>query len=145
MSIGMDASTIIAIGLREELADCAKHVSKLTRENAELTVEVDRMRSFIEMRGYRRCDIPACNCNLWHGGNAEQRLSEIHDQLDVQGQTTLTAIKAIQAEVETMRPVVQAAENFRDGHGGRRPVMLMVSAVDDYRRAKEAQRGTTSI
>ena len=36
---------------------------------------------FLLRHGYRRCDIPACNCGSWHGGHANQRLSEISDYL----------------------------------------------------------------
>lgn len=50
---------------------------------------------FIERRGYWRCDIPACNCNSWHGGNAELRLDEIAEELgdETQGKTLLQAVK----------------------------------------------------
>jgi hypothetical protein len=33
--------------------------------------ERDKARRFIEGRGYRRCDIAACNCHSYHGGHAE--------------------------------------------------------------------------
>jgi len=36
-----------------------------------------KLTEFIHSRGYRRCDIAACNCGSWHGGHAEDRLSEI--------------------------------------------------------------------
>jgi hypothetical protein len=47
---------------------------------------------FIDCEGYRRCDIPACNCNRWHGGNAKNRLREISDTLadaGIPGGTTI--------------------------------------------------------
>jgi hypothetical protein len=28
-----------------------------------------RMAAFLEQKGYRRCDAPACNCNSWHQHN----------------------------------------------------------------------------
>jgi len=43
--------------------------------------EGERALKFLEMQGYRRCDIEACNCPYWHGGNASTRLMEIHDLL----------------------------------------------------------------
>lgn len=60
----------------------------------------DRQRAaedFISARGYRRCDIPACNCNSWHGGNAEDRLQEIRECLaendvSMNGKTFVDAI-----------------------------------------------------
>jgi len=36
---------------------------------------------FMESRGYRFCDIPACNCNSWHQGHCEARLRDIRDLL----------------------------------------------------------------
>jgi len=29
--------------------------------------ELDARRDFMRREGYRMCDIPACNCNSWHG------------------------------------------------------------------------------
>lgn len=37
---------------------------------------------FLDRHGFRRCDIPACNCGSWHGGHAADRLREIGDALD---------------------------------------------------------------
>lgn len=63
--------------------------------------ELDRAHRFIESEGYRRCDIPACNCGSWHGGNAYIRLSEIADVLEdrTQGTTILDAVKALLQKV----------------------------------------------
>jgi len=38
-----------------------------------------RAEDFIRSRGYRRCNIAACNCGSWHGGHAENRLHDICD------------------------------------------------------------------
>ena len=43
--------------------------------------ELERRRWFMDSRGYRPCNIPACNCPYWHGGHAERRLEEIDDLL----------------------------------------------------------------
>lgn len=56
-----------------------------------------RALAFIESRGYRRCDVPACNCGSWHGGHAENRLGELHDALeqagiDMNGRTLLKVV-----------------------------------------------------
>lgn len=37
---------------------------------------------FLERHGYRRCDIPACNCGSWHGGYANERLAEIRQEFE---------------------------------------------------------------
>ena len=54
---------------------------------------------FIASRGYRRCDIPACNCGTWHGGHAEVRLRELAEALGelTQGKTILGAVQALLA------------------------------------------------
>jgi hypothetical protein len=43
--------------------------------------EISRLSDFLQSRGYVRCDIPACNCNSFHRGHAETRLSEIHREV----------------------------------------------------------------
>lgn len=40
---------------------------------------------FLCRHGFRRCDIAACNCGSWHGGDAADRLREISDALDEAG------------------------------------------------------------
>lgn len=50
-----------------------------------MSAELDRlemMERFLEQEGYRRCDIPACNCNRWHGGHSNQRLAEMVEKVD---------------------------------------------------------------
>jgi hypothetical protein len=66
------------------------------REDA--TDELDKRRRFMESAGYRRCDIAACNCGSWHGGNAMARLMEIRDALGqerVNGKTILSAVQEL--------------------------------------------------
>lgn len=52
---------------------------------------------FIEMRGYRYCDIMACNCNEWHEGHADRRLQELREALGdlTQGGTILGAVEKL--------------------------------------------------
>lgn len=54
----------------------------------------EELLDFIESRGYRRCDILACNCNSFHRGHAETRLRELSELLGnrVQGRTLLEAV-----------------------------------------------------
>lgn len=49
---------------------------------------------FIRREGYRRCDIPACNCGSWHGGHASDRLREIGEVIEHNGITILAAVEA---------------------------------------------------
>ena len=46
----------------------AAEVERLKADNHERDDELERRTWFMEARGFRRCDIMACNCNLWHGG-----------------------------------------------------------------------------
>lgn len=50
----------------------------MTEEEAN---DLRKRADFMERRGYRRCDIAACNCGSWHGGHAEDRLREIYEAL----------------------------------------------------------------
>ncbi len=73
------------------------------RDFLQLCAEVEYAKSFLAMMGYRRCDIPACNCGLWHGGNAELRLREIAEALEEaglypRGNTVLDALRQGLAE-----------------------------------------------
>ncbi len=81
--------------------------------------EVDHLRKelrhalgFIEMQGYRRCDIPACNCPYWHGGNADERLRELSDELGdlTQGTTILGAVQALREKLQQAEAARHAAE-----------------------------------
>ena len=67
-------------------------------------------RWFMDKEGYRFCDIPACNCNSWHGGNASNRLREIRETLDELGVSTngVILIDAIKGEIERLRAAVVA-------------------------------------
>lgn len=73
----------------------------------------ERALDFLERRGYRRCDMPACNCNSWHQGHAEARLAEIRDALeeghvDLNGKTTLQAVRDLQARAALDAGAVEA-------------------------------------
>lgn len=74
-----------------------------TEEAMAIQAELGRCLNFIESRGYRRCDIPACNCGSWHGGHAQQRLQEINDALgNPNGVTTLKAVQQLVARNEEL-------------------------------------------
>jgi len=64
-------------GVRED----ASMQINIMRAVRGLSDKLDHAERFIGARGYRRCDIAACNCGKWHGGNAEDRLREISDTL----------------------------------------------------------------
>ena len=65
--------------------------------NYEMQAEV-----FLTMRGYRRCDIVACNCGSWHGGFADERLLEIANYIRECGMwkgTILDSVKFMARDV----------------------------------------------
>ena len=66
---------------RPSLDKAERQVKEAEAEIEQLRAERDELTGFIERRGYRRCDIPACNCGSFHGGQAEERLTEIQQQL----------------------------------------------------------------
>jgi len=80
----------------------------LTEEIAALKAEADRLLDFMLRRGYVPCDIPACNCGMWHGGHAERRLNEVAEvviQADLypKGNTILGAVQSAIAERDRLR------------------------------------------
>lgn len=96
--------------------------------------EAMRALDFIERRGYRRCDIPACNCGSWHGGNAEERLRDFHEEIvnadvETNGKTLIGALRevlseraSLMAETERLRSALEEArwyvreiKRLRDG------------------------------
>ena len=63
---------------------------------------------FLNSRGYRRCDIPACNCPYWHGGHAKERLNEAHEILTKAGlkpheQTMLKSLARLVTQRDDLR------------------------------------------
>ena len=86
---------------KESYARCFKAFEERRAERDEARRELAELRFFIERRGYRRCDIPACNCGSFHGGHAEDLLAEIHAALGelVQGRTALQAVEHLRARL----------------------------------------------
>jgi len=67
--------------------------------HGECADEIRRLTDFIRSRGYRRCDIAACNCLSWHGGHAEDRLREIREAFDHAGIGNGKTVLAMVAEL----------------------------------------------
>jgi hypothetical protein len=79
---------------------------------ADLEAKLAEAEAFVAREGYRRCDIPACNCNQWHGGNASTRLAEISEALGerTQGTTILAAVEGALSELAEAEARVEALE-----------------------------------
>ena len=58
------------------------HVTELTQKLAYRKGEIKRRDEFLERRGYRRCDIAACNCESWHGGHEQQRADRLQAEVE---------------------------------------------------------------
>ena len=72
----------------------------------------DTLRDFLRREGYRRCDIPACNCGSWHGRDGlHARWREVKDALDeaghpltnANGNTVLRALGELVADRDRLR------------------------------------------
>lgn len=81
---------------------------------AELKEFKARASWFLDSKGYRRCDIDACNCPFWHGGKLEERLDEVDEELRQAGipwkgtilktlQSALAAIQHTGGEAEVLQ------------------------------------------
>lgn len=96
----------LASAKTETVAEQAEKVRGLEAERDIAGRERREAIHFIESEGHRRCDIPACNCGSWHGGNASRRLRELSDVLGgrTQGTTILGAVEALLAAREQSEP-----------------------------------------
>ena len=84
------------------------NIGALLDELEAVKAERDKATDFIVRKGYRRCDIMACNCDSWHGGHASARLDEIREELDesdisTNGKTILGAVQELLAERDGLR------------------------------------------
>lgn len=77
-------------------------VSRELRQRLEREQEQGDAVDFLRREGYRRCDIPACNCPFWHGGNAARRLEEIYAELGelTNDKTALQVITELRQQIE---------------------------------------------
>lgn len=59
------------------------------QELYEIRQRLEKAEWVLQHAGFRRCDIPACNCNSWHqvGGYAE-RFREIREAVEEAGYST---------------------------------------------------------
>ena len=86
-------------------------VESLTEQLAARDTEIERLSRFIAGEGFRRCDIPACNCNSFHGGLAHKRLSEIYEALGgCDGTTPVPEIGRLIAEIERLQAWYSASQ-----------------------------------
>ncbi len=116
------------------------------------TNEPDELLSVLYRRGYVRCDVPACNCNGWHGGHAEARLGEIHDALeeagiDLNGKTIRLGIsEALSQRDELLALVREASEIMTITYAGNFPAgiesfLVRAAAVGGTSVSKDAGLG----
>lgn len=86
------SALLTAILESETKESLAAMVVDLRERNATL----EKARDFLHSRGYHPCDIPACNCGSFHGGNADARLMEIADYIHGCGMWQGTILASIQ-------------------------------------------------
>lgn len=91
--------------------------------------ERDLAVDFLRRHGYRRCDIPACNCGSWHGGHANARLNELREAFEqdehtnTNGKTLLNLVCETLSERDALRAALIAVTKEPQGcrfcHAGR--------------------------
>jgi hypothetical protein len=93
-NVPMPANAIVSpivVACVNAVCDIINHDPPATEPQPEpaaltaLRAEAAQVAAFLGRAGYRRCDIPACNCGSFHGGHAEDRLREIGEALDEAG------------------------------------------------------------
>ena len=92
--------------------EIARRLNTATQRAEAAEADRDKAHGFIARKGYRRCDIPACNCNSWHGGHALERLEEIGDALtdagiDPNGGTVINRVRAVLSELNAVRAALR--------------------------------------
>lgn len=132
----------------KQLRDCAPSVGNNEDEQTMLmgADEIDRLEKTLWMHGYRPCDIAACNCGGWHGGNSARRLMEIGDALtdagiDLQGKTLLEGVRAA---LEALTAAEAVCASSRDLTWGRFKSWL-VEGAPDRQTGIEAARKITAF
>lgn len=93
-------------------------LASVERERDELASQLNRALDFLERHGYRRCDCPACNCGLWHGGSASERLRELTEALSEAGcqpmqKTLFVAVVDLIAERDALREQLAKGEGAK--------------------------------
>lgn len=82
----------------------------------------DTLRDFLRREGYRRCDIPACNCGSWHGRDGlHARWREVKDALaeaghpltNANGNTPLRALGELVADRDRLRGALEWLRGWR--------------------------------
>jgi len=98
-------SLVLVVGHRQEITD-----EEVLSDAIDF---ITRTKDFLSMEGYRRCDIPACNCPYWHGGHASTRLREVSDLIHEEWMWKGTIISSLEdmAKAANKRPT----EMYEDG------------------------------
>ena len=80
-----------------------------TDKVAALRDALERAESFIAREGYRRCDVPACNCGSWHPSEGwYARFREIDEAVgDHSGRTLLAEVKRLAALAACQPPAAE--------------------------------------
>ena len=79
---------------------------------AELIADRDKLHRILWDNGFRRCDVPACNCDSWHPhGGFYARFREIDEAVgDHNGKTLLRAVEEMRDELADLRAYKERTE-----------------------------------
>jgi hypothetical protein len=92
------------------VTDFQQTVTNRDAEIAALRAEHERLENVLLSRGFRRCDIAACNCGSWHQfGGFALRFREINEATNDEwrnGETLLARIERIMRDLQALRDEV---------------------------------------
>jgi hypothetical protein len=77
----------------------------MTEENWFLKERLEKAEWVLRTSGFRKCDIPACNCGSWHQvGGFKARFDEIKEVVEeadysTNGRTLLKAVEAMASDI----------------------------------------------
>ncbi len=91
------------------IAEARNLVPALLDDLDAALAENEARADFMRREGYRPCDVPACNCNSWHGGHAAERLRDLRDLLDGEGWSKNGS--TILGDVKSLGDRTEAAES----------------------------------
>jgi hypothetical protein len=94
-------------------AEC-RTIHEFEQDRDTWKARAEKAEWFINAEGYRRCDVPACNCPYWHGGHWQARYDELKasneslraqlaEAMDKAFEEAATVVETLAVEVYTDR------------------------------------------
>lgn len=135
---------VYVIAIEYETPAVPVDLERVLNPRLQETTSANQVRSFLIHEGYRACDIPACNCGGYHGGNASNRLDEIKKALDYygQGKTILQMVEEAVADQRRYQFLKKNCAKLKhQGHYMNSPLFGHRDQTLDEALDKEIDRG----